>query len=229
MKTSSAVGMTSMLNPSLDTGRIRGLAALLAIAGLLFVIYPALRPFSDESSLEGAAAFASSEWLLSHTLAIFGFILLPLGLLGLLIVFNDSKAKHLMFQSLVLALVGTGLTLPFYGAEVYGLYAIGQEALRLQNAEFVQVANEVRFGSGFIMIVIGLILLAISLIMAAISIWRTGILSKASGIPLALGMLLYLPQYMASQPLRVAHGALMTLGCVWIAIELWNHSKRSGR
>src|SRR5690606_29185103 len=129
MKTSSAVGMTSMLNPLLDTGRIRGLAALLAIAGLLFVIYPALRPFSDESSLEGAAAFASSEWLLSHTLAIFGFTLLPLGLLGLLIVFNDSKAKHLMFQSLVLALVGTGLTLPFYGAEVYGLYAIGQEAL----------------------------------------------------------------------------------------------------
>lgn len=229
MKPSSAVGITSFLNPSLDARRVRGLAAMLAIAGLLFVIYPALRPFSDESSLEGAAAFASSEWLLSHIIAIFGFILLPLGLWGLQMLLEDSQAKRLMFQSFVLAMFGTGLILPFYGAEVFGLYAIGQEALRLQNAELMNIANDVRFGFGFIMIVIGLLMLAISLIMAAISIWRTGILSKTSGIPLALGMLLYLPQYMATQPLRVTHGAIMTLGCVWLAIELWNHGQQSGR
>jgi hypothetical protein len=35
--------------------RVRLGALALAVAGVLFVLYPAIRPYSDETSLEGAA------------------------------------------------------------------------------------------------------------------------------------------------------------------------------
>jgi hypothetical protein len=48
---------------------------------MLFVLYPAIRPFSDETSLQGAEAFASNAWIVAHVLAVLGFILLSLGVL----------------------------------------------------------------------------------------------------------------------------------------------------
>jgi hypothetical protein len=68
---------------STNASRVRLLAVSLAVAGILFVLYPLLRPFSDESSLQGAQAFASTAWIVAHLLAVVGFILLALGLLGL--------------------------------------------------------------------------------------------------------------------------------------------------
>src|SRR2546427_10969618 len=44
-------------------------ALCLAVAGILFVLYPAIRPFSDETSLQGAEAFASNAWIVAHVLA----------------------------------------------------------------------------------------------------------------------------------------------------------------
>lgn len=54
--------------------RIRLGAAGLAVAGVLFVLYPLIRPFSDEESLQGAAAFTSTAWIVAHTLAMAVFI-----------------------------------------------------------------------------------------------------------------------------------------------------------
>jgi hypothetical protein len=45
---------------STNASCVRLLAVSLAVAGILFVLYPLLRPFSDESSLQGAQAFAST-------------------------------------------------------------------------------------------------------------------------------------------------------------------------
>jgi hypothetical protein len=67
--------------------RIRLAALSLAVSGILFVLYPAIRPFSDEASLQGARAFASPQWILAHVLAILGFILMTLALLGLYFTF----------------------------------------------------------------------------------------------------------------------------------------------
>ena len=67
----------------------------LAIAGICFVLYPAIRPFSDESTLLGAEAFASSSWLLAHSLAMVGFILLIVGLLGLYSQLRETTAGSL--------------------------------------------------------------------------------------------------------------------------------------
>ena len=56
----------------------------LTIAGVLFVLYPATRPWHDESTVEGAtAAMSSGWWVASHLFAMVAFILVPLGLLAL--------------------------------------------------------------------------------------------------------------------------------------------------
>lgn len=228
MKATLSAGSAPLRSRSANASRIRGSSVALVFAGILFVLYPALRPFSDEASLQGAAAFGSMEWLVSHVMAILGFILLSFGLLGLHLLLQHTAVERLTFRALFLGWLGTGLTLPFYGAEVFGLYALGQEALHRQNAELIALAGDIRFGSGFIMIVIGLLLLAVSTIMAAIAIWRSKLLGKWSGMPLALGLLLYLPQYVGTQPIRVVHGLLITVGCLWIAAGLWKRCGESG-
>ncbi|MFF2450558.1 hypothetical protein ACFVSW_26290 [Neobacillus sp. NPDC058068] len=199
-------------------------ALSLVISGTLFVLYPAIRPFSDESSMEGAAAFASTEWLVAHIFAIIGFTLLPLGLLGLHNSLKESALKSLTYSAVVFCLLGIGLTLPFYGGETYGLHAIGLEAITRQTDAIVSLANVVRSGPGLIMFIIGLLFLAAASIIVAITVWRSGTYQKWSGIPFALGISLYIPQFFAGQPLRVAHGFLVFLGCVLIAVGLWRQN-----
>ena len=201
--------------------RVRFGAAALALAGVLFVLYPALRPFSDETSLEGAAAFASGRWLAAHMLAMLAFTVLGLGLLGLHAAFQASSVEPVAYWAVVVAWLGIGLTLPFYGGEAFGLHAIGLEAVREQRAALVGLAETVRSGPGLVMFLLGLLLLAIGAVMVAVAIWRSGRFAKWSGVPLAIAFALYIPQFFASQPVRVAHGLLVALGCSWIAAGLW--------
>lgn len=201
----------------MSLARLRLTSACFAIAGLLFVLYPAIRPFSDETSLRGAAAFASSGWVVAHSLAIFAFILLALGLLGAYLYLQPTAVEPLALVAVVLAWIGVGLTLPFYGAEVFGLQAIGHEALRQNNSAVVSLANSVRGEPGIWFIISGLVILGLGTIAFAVAVWRSGALIKWVGIPLAVGFALYIPQYTLSQPLRVAHGLLITIGCGLVA------------
>ena len=120
--------MTQSLHPF----RLRLSAAALGVSGIFFLLYPALRPFSDEVSLEGAIAFGSSNWLAAHMLAMIAFTLLPLGLYGLYSFLRQTPAERSGFWAFVFSQVGIGLTLPFYGGEAYGLHAIGQAAIQQQ-------------------------------------------------------------------------------------------------
>jgi hypothetical protein len=116
---------STTMAPSVIASRVRLSASALIIAGCLFVLYPAIRPFSDEVSLQGAAAFASPNWLAAHMLAMVAFTLLPLGLLGLHTMLQETAVERLGFWAIVLSWIGIGLTLPYYGGEAYGLHAIG--------------------------------------------------------------------------------------------------------
>jgi hypothetical protein len=208
--------------------RVRLAALSLTVSGILFVLYPAIRPFSDEVSLQGARAFASPQWILAHLLAILGFILMTLALLGLYFILQATAVERSALWGLVLSWIGVGLTLPFYGAEVFGLHAIGQAALNQNNPAVLDLANQVRFGPGFYVIITGLLLLAVGGIFVAVAIWKSQLLPKWSGVPFALGFVLYIPQYVATQPVRVAHGLLIFAGCLWIAVGMWQHSSPKG-
>ena len=54
-------------------------AATFAIGGLFFALYPALRPYTDETTLDGAAAMSSGAWVAAHVLAMAAFTLLTAG------------------------------------------------------------------------------------------------------------------------------------------------------
>lgn len=199
-------------------------ALSLAIAGICFVLYPAIRPFSDESTLRGAEAFAASSWLLAHSLAMIGFILLILGLLGLYSQLREMAAGSLGTTALVVTWIGVGLTLPYYGAETFALHAVGQEAVRQSNVDLlVTLTNSIRFGEGIWFFGFGLLALAVDTILFAIAIWRSGILAKWSGIPLAVGFALFIPQFFAPQPVRIGHGLLVMVGCWLMAWSMLNH------
>lgn len=207
-----------------NVARARLGATSLAVAGILFVMYPAIRPFSDETSLQGAVAFASSEWLLAHILGMLGFALVGLGLLGLYIALRETAVERLAFGALIAGWLGICLSLPYYGGEAFGLHAIGQEALNQRNTELLSLADTVRGGPELVMFGVGLLLLGIGAIIAAIAIWRSGILARWSGVPFALAFALYIPQFFGTQPIRVAHGLLVAIGCLWIAASMWRQS-----
>ena len=207
-----------------EAARIRLGAVSLVVAGILFVVYPAIRPFSDETSLAGATAFASPEWLLAHILGMLGFTLIGLGMLGLYFALRETRSERLAFRALVVGWLGIGLTLPYYGGEAFGLHAIGQEALRQHDASLVGLADVVRSGPQEVMFGVGLLLIAISAIAVAIAIWRSGVLPRWSGVPFGLAFALYIPQFFGNQPIRVAHGVLVAVGCLWIAVGMWRQS-----
>ncbi|WMY10956.1 hypothetical protein [Paraburkholderia phenoliruptrix] len=201
--------------------RERVSAAAMAASGLLFVIYPALRPFSDETSLQGGAAFASGEWLAAHMLAMVAFTLIPLGLLGLHSTLRPTPVEHGGYWAVVLSLLGTGLALPFYCGEAYGLHAIGQQALIERNAAIIGLSTVVRSGPGLLTFITGLLLLTTAAMIAAVAIWRSGVYGRWSGVPFAVGLAFYIPQFFGSQSMRVAHGLLVGAGSWWIAAGIW--------
>lgn len=206
--------------------RVRLGAGAFAVTGVLFALYPAIRPFSDETSLQGAAAFGSDAWLVAHMLAMVGFTLLPIGLLGLSWSLRDSRLESLVFWALVVGMLGVGLTLPFYGGEAFGLHAIGHEAVKRHDQGLVSLADVVRGEPQLVMFTVGLLSIGISAIVVAIAVWRSGTLPKWSAVPFAVGFALYIPQFFAARPIRVAHGLLVAAGCLWLAVVLWTSCRR---
>ena len=212
--------------PSWSPPGITVFAACLALSGVCLLLYPVLRPFSSEVGAQGARAFASSSWVLAHLLAILGFVLLGLGMFGLYLRLQFTRLGRRMVVALSLAWIGIGLTLPYYGAEVFGLHAVGQRTLSVGDMRLLKpLTHSIRWEAGIYFIIAGLLLLAVGAVVAAAAVWRSERLPRWGAIPLASGLVLYIPQFAASQPVRIAHGLLMTAGCWWLA---WLLTRRSG-
>jgi hypothetical protein len=147
-----------------------------------------------------------------------------LGLLGVHRALQDTGVERLAFRALVVGLVGVGLTLPYYGVEAFGVHEIGQVALWQHDITLMKLAEAVRTGEQLIMFLVGLLLIGVSAVIVAVAVWKSRLLPKWSGVPFAVGFALYIPQFFGTQPIRVAHGLLVTAGCLWIAASLWQLS-----
>ncbi|MCA2222114.1 hypothetical protein [Nonomuraea aurantiaca] len=188
-------------------------SAAFAAGGVLFLIYPAVRPSGDD-----AAAMASGAWVSGHLAAMIGFILTGLAVLGLHQVLGD----RLSLRAAAVTWVGAGLTLPYYGAEDFGLNVIARRSLRDHAPALMELAEEFRYGPvAMTMFAAGLALLGVGAVMAAVAVWRSGTLARWSGVPFAVGFALFIPQFFAPYSLRIAHGALIAVGGLWPAVELW--------
>lgn len=188
-------------------------SAAFAAGGVLFLIYPAVRPSGDD-----AGAMASGAWVGGHLAAMIGFILTGLAVLALHQVLGD----RLSLRAAVVTWVGAGLTLPYYGAEDFGLNVIARRSLRDHAPALMELAEEFRYGPvAMTMFAAGLALLGVGAVMAAVAVWRSGALARWSGVPFAAGFALFIPQFFGPYSLRIAHGALIAVGGLWLAVELW--------
>ncbi|BCB77671.1 hypothetical protein GCM10022251_63870 [Phytohabitans flavus] len=200
-------------------------ALALAAAGVLFLLYPAVRPWHDESTVDGAvASMGSGAWVASHAFAMVGFVLAALGLLAL----RDLVRGPLATAAVVTTWIGAGLVLPYYGAEDFGLHAIARQYSDGGSFDFLAAVDAVRYQPVAVtMFGVGLLVLALGGVLAAVTVWRSGLLPRSSGLAFGLGLLLFLPQFFTPPPVRVAHGVLLAVGCVWLAVALWRAHPRA--
>jgi hypothetical protein len=202
------------------TARARWGAAALAFAGVMFLLYPAVRPWHDETTAAGAhESMASSAWVAAHFFAMLGFIAVGLAMLALRAVVPTKPAT----AALITTWVGVGLTLPYYGAEDFGLHG----AARSDVGDLVALADAVRFTPlAATTFAIGLLALAAGAILAAVAVWRSGTLAASAGILYAIAFALFIPQFYLPAAARIAHGVLLAAGCLWLAAALWRVPKR---
>lgn len=212
-----------------STPRIRLGAAALAVAGLLFLAYPAIRPWHDEKTVAGAtASMGSNAWVAAHFFAMIGFVLLPLALLALQALLAATRGAPAARLATVLGWIGCGLTLPYYGAEDFGLHGVAGPHGR--GADLLGVVDAVRYQPVAITIFgLGLLLIAVAAVLAAVAVWRSGVLPKASGILFGVAFALFLPQFFGPAAVRVTHGALVTVGSIVLAAAMWAAAGRSQR
>jgi hypothetical protein len=206
--------------------RMRAGAIALEIAGVLFLAYPAVRPWHDESTVSGATtSMSSNAWVAAHFFAMVGFILLPLGLMAVRAALSTSHSERLAFVATVISWIGAGLTLPYYGAEDFALHAIAGP--KGHGANLLDLIDAVRYQPLAITIFgLGLVLLAVSAIMIAIAVWRSGVMARTSGILFAAGFALFLPQFFAPAGFRIAHGVLMAVGLILLGAVTWRVASR---
>jgi hypothetical protein len=176
------------------------MSALFAFAGLMFLLYPVLRPWSDETTVDGAIeAMSSPAWVASHLFAMLGFLAVSLALLAL----RNRVA-------LVTAWTGTALVLPYYGAEDFGLHALA----RSSTPDLLTVVDDVRYQPVAVaMFGVGLILLAVAGVATARAI------RSAAAVVFAIGYVLFLPQFFLPAAGRIAHGVILAAGCLWLALD----------
>jgi hypothetical protein len=208
--------------------RTRPGAVALGVAGVLFLLYPAVRPWTNESTVDGArAAMSSGAWVASHLFAMLGFILVPAGLQALCRTVSGTGGGSLARIALVTGWIGVGLTLPYYGAEDFGLNAIARKSAEGQQLDLLSLVDAVRFGPvQATMFAVGLLSLGAGAVLAAAAVWRsthggTAVLPRYSAVPFAVGFASFIPQFYAPPAVRIAHGVLVAVGSVWLAVALW--------
>lgn len=203
-------------------------AVSLAISALLLAAFPLVRPFADRSfnPLEVAAAFASPSWVLAHTLGGLGFVLLPVGLLGVYTFLQRSDIEGRAFQGLILSWIGIGLLLPtVLGTEAFGLRAIGQAAVQQRNTDLLAIANSIRFGPQRIVFFPGLLMLGVGAVLIGVAVWKSGTLPRWGGVLLALGLALFFPLF--PRAIRIVDGLLIGVGGAWIAVSILISKERT--
>lgn len=201
-------------------------AVAFAVAGILFAVYEAAAPRTDETTLDGAASWASAGWSIAHISAIVGLILIPLGYGAIRGFLDGTPQERTAFLAATIGYIGSGLTISYYGAEVYGLRAIGERAVADGDASLTDVGNDFRLDpTAMTVFAIGLLLIAVAAVLAAIAVWRSSALPRWSAVPLAALLVTMLPQYFLPHAARIAWGVLVAVAALWLAAALWRASR----
>ncbi|RRR97501.1 hypothetical protein [Glycomyces terrestris] len=214
--------------PQAPDSRTRSGAIAFALAGVLFVVYEAVAPREDQTTLAGAESWTSAGWAAAHVAAILGLILIPLAYGSLRAHLEGTRHERTAFLAATTGYIGSALTISYYGAEVYGLKAIGERAVADADPTMTEVADAFRFDPvAMAVFATGLALVAVAAVLAAVAVWRSGTLNRWSGVPLAALMVTYLPQFFLPHAGRIAWGAMVTAAALWLAAEMWRAASKA--
>lgn len=172
--------------------------------GVLMAAYLLLRPYGDSFGVAAMAeAFASPRWVIAHmcgALGLAAFAWLAIRLADL----DSSRAARFARGT---GLAGAALVQPYFGAESFGLHAIGARAEE-GNMALLHLVDQVRyqplaistFGGG-------LVLLAISGIAIA-RVWshRSDAAPRWAAWPLGVLVAVFLPQFFLPDLARMLYG-----------------------
>lgn len=193
-------------------------AAALALAGVAFATYPAIRGYGLEIGLAGAELWARPAWLAAHVLGMAGFVLAGWGLAAV-----DRRAGRW-------GLLGAVLVLPYYGAEAFGLHALGRRATETGDASMAAAADMFRYGPvALTVFALGLTLVAAAGLRLLVLVPRATAVSRVGLSLVGLALATYLPQFFATPTGRVVHGAVLGVGLVVLAATVLVRRARSAR
>jgi hypothetical protein len=194
----------------------RTATSALVVAGLAFAAYPALRPYSDETTLDGAAAMASTAWVAAHTLGMVGFVALTLGIRSLHRLRPTTSRTG--SASVALTWLGVSLVLPYYGAETFGVQVIAERALATGDASLLELVETFRYDAvALSFFATGLLLLAAAGIALAVTLRNAAPTLRIGGLLVGAALATYLPQFFLAPSLRITHGVVLAVGCLLLA------------
>lgn len=212
-------------------------------AGLAFLLFPLLRPWPDETvaTINLATAFASDRWVVAHLFGILGLALVAPAFLGLRTVLTQAGPADgdragvrpgagvgAATWALVTAWTGAGLAALYFGAEIFGIRTIAEAALRDGDLGMLADIEVLRMQPWAVtLFAAGLLLLAVSGVLAGVALWRAGTRPRWAGIPLAIALVLVLPQFFGGPELRITHGFLFAAGCVLVAAAVRPRTARA--
>jgi hypothetical protein len=197
-------------------------AAGLVVSGISFAAYPLLRPFGPEAGQAFAADLASWTWLAAHVLAMVAFTALALSLRTLAAIGTAWPWRRASLRAAELRMwLAVALLLPYYGAETYGLQALGRYALG-GDSDVLAVADSFRYAPfAATTFAVGLLLLMLVGLHLVKGTWVGGRATRVGGLLTGTGLATYLPQFFTMPELRVAHGLLLGLGLIQLARSVW--------
>lgn len=193
-------------------------AAWFALAGTAFVLYPALRPWSSEQGTAGAEAFGSTAWVASHALGMLGFVAVAFGLRAAARRAPWPWGGRPVAEAESRAWLAVALLLPYYGAEAYGLHAVGRHVTEHGDTGVLEIADAFRYQPlAVTTFTAGLVLLVLVGGRLAHGLWHAGSAARAGGLLTGVGLATYLPQFFTAPEVRVAHGVLLGAGLLLVA------------
>lgn len=186
--------------------------------GWLMAIYLLLRPYGDsQAGTPMASAFASDRWVTAHMCGAMGLAAFAWSTLRL----SDMDPSGPARWARGAGLLGAALVLPYFGAESFGLHALGVQA-HGGDLQVLDLVNKVRYEPVAItMFGVGLMALAVSGVAFALAWSRlhVGLTQSWFGWPLAVLISLFLPQFFLPEWARMIFGvSYLGAACLFAAL-----------
>jgi hypothetical protein len=213
--------------PALNLTRVRFGALALGLSALLFLAFQVFHPVSslDLSNPEAATrTFGSLAFVLTDSMLIVAFTLLPLALLSVDAALRRNRAERLAFVGLLLVFAALGPFQAFSGVGAFAFSAASQ-VYQQGKPDALDVLAALVEGPSVAYGLVGVLLLIVGAIVVAVAIWRSGAVHKWAGVLYALSLVLFIAA--VSSPtgvqrlLRLIDGKLGGLGGPWLAWSLW--------